>query len=173
MNWTDERVSLLKRLWGEGHTATEIAKVLGGVSRNAVIGKVHRLKLSNRVSPIQQNKKPVTTTTIKTVSRKVERAPAPDASQNNVAPPEKRAEELLSLTDLKPRMCRWPVGDPREPGFGFCGDPSVGSLPYCTTHAKAAYQAATRNRILKIENLEGDQADNEAMQERASLKTVG
>jgi hypothetical protein len=59
MSWTDERVALLKRLWGEGKTAAEIAGELGGVTRNAVIGKAHRLKLSNRVSPIQQNKKPV------------------------------------------------------------------------------------------------------------------
>ena len=57
MSWTDERVALLKKLWGEGKTAAEIAKELGGVTRNAVIGKAHRLKLSNRVSPIQQNKK--------------------------------------------------------------------------------------------------------------------
>ena len=59
MDWTDDRVALLKRLWGEGKTAAEIASELGGVTRNAVIGKAHRLKLSNRVSPIQQNKKPV------------------------------------------------------------------------------------------------------------------
>ena len=58
MSWTDERVSLLKKLWGEGKTAAEIASTLGGVTRNAVIGKAHRLKLSNRMSPIQTNKKP-------------------------------------------------------------------------------------------------------------------
>ena len=58
MSWTDERVELLTKLWSEGKTAAEIAKELGGVTRNAVIGKAHRLKLSNRVSPIQQNKKP-------------------------------------------------------------------------------------------------------------------
>ena len=53
MNWTDERVSLLKKMWGEGKTAAEIAKLLGGITRNAVIGKAHRLRLSGRVSPIQ------------------------------------------------------------------------------------------------------------------------
>ncbi|HOO50302.1 MAG TPA: GcrA family cell cycle regulator, partial [Alphaproteobacteria bacterium] len=55
MSWTDERVAILKRLWGEGKTAAEIAKLIGGVTRNAVIGKAHRLKLSGRVSPIQEN----------------------------------------------------------------------------------------------------------------------
>ena len=59
MSWTNDRVELLKKLWGEGKTAAEIAKTLGDVTRNAVIGKAHRLKLSARVSPIQQNKKPI------------------------------------------------------------------------------------------------------------------
>ena len=50
MSWTDERVELLKKMWGEGQSASQIAKELGGVTRNAVIGKVHRLGLSNRAS---------------------------------------------------------------------------------------------------------------------------
>ncbi|PCJ99516.1 MAG: gcrA cell cycle regulator family protein [Zetaproteobacteria bacterium] len=153
MSWTDDRVSILKKLWGDGHTAAEIAKKLGGVTRNAVIGKAHRLKLSNRVSPIQQNKKPANkntqrkapvekvkvvaaSSTVKTVS----------ASSGKDSPASSGA--LYSLLDLKPRMCRWPSGDPREEGFGFCGETSISGIPYCEEHAKIAYQAATRNRIL-------------------------
>jgi GcrA cell cycle regulator len=153
MSWTDDRVSLLRRLWGEGRTAAEIAKELGGVTRNAVIGKAHRLKLSNRVSPIQQNKKPA--------SKPVhERKISSDQSSASVvvsvmksAPvrlkPEIKTGHLLSLMDLKPRQCRWPVGDPHEEAFGFCGCESISGLPYCSDHAKVAYQAATRNRILQ------------------------
>lgn len=156
MSWTDERVTLLKKLWGEGKTAAEIAKELGGVTRNAVIGKAHRLKLSNRVSPIQQNKKPVA-------------APAPAKQQQNnkpsatATPTVKRKprveipidddRERIPLTDLKAGQCRWPIGDPRDENFGFCGAPSISGLPYCLEHAQIAYQPATRNRIMK------DQAD--------------
>ncbi len=149
MSWTDDRVDVLKKLWGDGHTAAEIAKKLGGVTRNAVIGKAHRLKLSNRISPIQQNKKPAN----KNVARKkiIEKAPAPIAKSPNIVAEKQPAiasENLYSLMDLKPRMCRWPSGDPKEENFGFCGDETISGIPYCEEHAKLAYQAATRNRIL-------------------------
>jgi len=145
MSWTDDRVATLKKLWGEGKTAAEIAKELGGVTRNAVIGKAHRLKLSNRVSPIQQNKK----------------VAAPKPQNQNKKPveaiqPRKRAKEYVDdgreripLTDLQAGGCRWPMGDPREKDFGFCGCAALPSLPYCLEHSQVAYQPATRNRILK------------------------
>lgn len=160
MSWTDDRVSLLKKLWGEGHTAAEIAKQLGGVTRNAVIGKAHRLKLSNRVSPIQQNRKPAN----KNIERKapVEKvakmpaAAASKASSSSVASAVRKVKEeapipsgdLYDMMDLQPRMCRWPSGDPKEEGFGFCGARTIAGIPYCAEHAKLAYQPATRNRLL-------------------------
>ncbi|MCK5384275.1 MAG: gcrA cell cycle regulator family protein [Alphaproteobacteria bacterium] len=159
MSWTEDRVSLLKRLWGEGHTAAEIAKQLGGVTRNAVIGKAHRLKLSNRVSPIQQNKKPAN----KNVERKTAKktSSVAPASGHNIstisslkgmqATYSNKSGELYSLMDLKPRMCRWPCGDPKHEDFGFCGDAAMPGLPYCEKHAKLAYQASTRNRIFNAE----------------------
>lgn len=157
MSWTDDRVSLLTKLWGEGHTAAEIAKQLGGVTRNAVIGKAHRLKLSNRVSPIQQNSKTPKAANKNepraTVPRKVSKAApvkkAPKVVQYVEKTPIEQRDDLYSLMDLKPRMCRWPCGDPREENFGFCGEASMPGLPYCAEHAKLAYQAATRNRIFK------------------------
>jgi GcrA cell cycle regulator len=143
MSWTDQRVALLKKLWGEGKTAAEIAKELGNVTRNAVIGKAHRLKLSNRVSPIQQNKKP--------------------AAKPQGLSPEKRVQKIIEqdnhrkgvdMLELSARMCRWPLGDPREENFSFCGGGSIEGLPYCADHAKVAYQAATRNRIMQAEDFE-------------------
>src|SRR5262245_30193269 len=125
MSWTDERVALLKKLWVEGKTAAEIANALGDVTRNAVIGKAHRLKLSNRVSPIQQNKKPVVVANKQPVERKIVRVVV-DENRKRVA-----------MMDLKPRECRWPFGDPREENFGFCGCSAVAGLPYCPEHAKA------------------------------------
>ena len=145
MSWTDERVELLTKLWTEGKTAAEIAKELGGVTRNAVIGKAHRLKLSNRVSPIQQNKKPAAPKAQTPVAKpeiKVQKA----ASQDN--------RQGVPLTALKANECRWPYGDPQDESFGFCGCNALSGLPYCSEHAKMAYQAATRNRILKAEEAE-------------------
>ncbi len=150
MSWTDDRVELLTKLWTEGQTAAEIAKTLGGVTRNAVIGKAHRLKLSNRVSPIQQNKKPAP----------VSVAPKPEKKKAKpVLPVEPVNKDGIQLMDLGANMCRWPYGDPREENFGFCGGASIAGLPYCEEHAKAAYQAATRNKILKAKEQQKEVAE--------------
>ena len=147
MNWTDERVALIKKLWGDGKTAAEIAKELGGVTRNAVIGKAHRLKLSNRTSPIQPVKK---------IKIQAHNQNTPTEKR----PPRKFVESALQvkggvpLTELAAGQCRWPQGDPREAEFGFCGGPGVPGLPYCPEHAKIAYQAASRSRVLQAEDFE-------------------
>lgn len=143
MSWTDERVALLKRLWGEGKTAAEIASELGGVTRNAVIGKAHRLKLSNRVSPIQQNKKPITAAKPAAPEKKIRQTLEQDNNRQGIA-----------MLDLDSRACRWPLGDPRDEKFSFCGDGIAEGLPYCEAHAKVAYQAAGRARVLQAEDFE-------------------
>lgn len=149
MSWTDDRVALLTKLWGEGKTAAEIAATLGGVTRNAVIGKAHRLKLSGRVSPIQQNKKPKVPANTQSKPERKPRTKAVDIPKG----------QGLSLAELKPCQCRWPSGDPKDDDFGFCGGQIVPGLPYCAEHAKIAYQAATRNKILKAEDFEDKKTD--------------
>ena len=160
---------------GEGHTAAEIAKQLGGVTRNAVIGKAHRLKLSNRVSPIQQNKKPAnknierktakkTASIVPSSGHNIGTAPSP-ASKSGQMAHTSNSGELYSLMDLKPRMCRWPCGDPKHEDFGFCGDSAMPGLPYCEAHAKLAYQASTRNRIFS--------AGKEVKEVKAQLAAAG
>jgi GcrA cell cycle regulator len=120
MTWTDERVDTLRELWGSGKSASEIAAILGdNITRNAVIGKAHRLGLSGRPSPIRR--KPAAP------------APVPVTSGTNI----------LNLTD---RMCKWPIGDPREPGFHFCGRACKTGLPYCAEHAAVAYQPPNQKR---------------------------
>ncbi|MCC7304711.1 MAG: gcrA cell cycle regulator family protein [Alphaproteobacteria bacterium] len=146
MSWTDERVSLLKKLWGEGKTAAEIASELGNVTRNAVIGKAHRLKLSNRVSPIQQNNK-------KPASRPPQAAASPEKKIQKIMEQD-NAREGIDMMKLGPRSCRWPLGDPRDDRFGFCGDRIVEGLPYCDDHARVAYQAAGKARTLQAEDFE-------------------
>lgn len=153
MSWTDERVALLKKLWCEGRTAAEIAKELGGVTRNAVIGKAHRLKLSNRISPIQQNniKQPARTKS----EDKPQVMPRRKAANTDTAPIPVMGVQMF---ELREKMCRWPLGDPKEPDFRFCGCQAVAGLPYCGEHAKIAYQAASRARTLQAEDFEEKQA---------------
>lgn len=153
MSWTDERIALLKKMWGEGKTAAEIAKELGEVTRNAVIGKAHRLKLSNRVSPIQQNKKPVPV--------KQPAAAAPEKKIHKIQDHEHRRTGL-KLNDLNSRMCHWPLGDPQDADFCFCGDGAVVGLPYCPDHARAAYQVASRARTLNAADFEDRGRDKDA-----------
>jgi GcrA cell cycle regulator len=168
MNWTDERVELLKKLWSEGLSASQIAAQLGGVSRNAVIGKVHRLKLSGRgrttAAPTRQ-KKPSTGGTVapKSPTRTAPRA-APSSigatalqaqfdaepivrqnvrSSDNVVVPISRRLQLVQLSE---RTCKWPNGDPLSEDFSFCGNECSDAGPYCTYHAKLAFQPASERR---------------------------
>ncbi len=161
MSWTDDRVELLKKLWGEGRTAAEIASELGGVTRNAVIGKAHRLKLSGRASPIQQNVRKKTP---------ANHSVSPSPAQDNKQPLKKEAPvvevgsqpakgvKMLSMLDLAPSQCRWPYGDPREKNFGFCGCKRRDSnVPYCEEHAEMAYQISARSRTLNADDLEREE----------------
>lgn len=148
MSWTDDRVNILKQLWGEGKTAAEIAKVLGdGVTRNAVIGKAHRLKLSSRASPIQQNKK--STRTASSSDRPKMRKPAVIKNINF------KGKEV-PLMELGPKDCRWPNGDPRDKeNFSFCGHEAVDGVPYCEEHAKIAYQLVSRSKAINVDHMDG------------------
>ncbi|MFH1157986.1 MAG: GcrA family cell cycle regulator [Pseudomonadota bacterium] len=168
MSWTDERIALLKRLWKDGKSAAEIAKTLSkGVTRNAVIGKAHRMGLSGRPSPI---KKPASVSEKKSAKapekeireiRKPVATPAPSVAsgKGRHAPPtreEAKPEKLekgdlppgggVALIDLTERMCKWPIGDPREDDFTFCGHGISGGTPYCQRHAAMAYQSSGRSR---------------------------
>src|ERR1700690_3575043 len=136
MSWTDERVDQLKALWREGLSASQIARVLGNVTRNAVIGKVHRLGLAGRAMPAR------------TERPRLPSAPRVSLRQHHMLPPPVVEEDPVILDDgsfatvltINDRMCRWPIGDPAENEFHFCGrKPKLGS-PYCEAHARKAYQ---------------------------------
>ena len=150
MAWTEDRVELLKKLWAEGLTASQIANQLGEVTRNAVIGKAHRLGLSGRPSPVKSDR----TRAAKPAKPKAAAAPKPASPKPQPKPvikePEIIEEEfeesdpatrqsLLTVTD---RMCKWPIGHPGETGFHFCGRKVQAGLPYCQHHAAKAYQPA-------------------------------
>jgi len=150
MGWTEERVSLLKKLWLEGLSASQIAKQLGGVTRNAVIGKVHRLGLSGRATPSSPPRP----------AFKTPRPPRP-ASGSSLVPrralahlpstpqpqPAYYVEEPGSATvlTLGAHMCKWPIGDPTSDNFTFCGR-RIGEGSYCAEHARLAYQPQQKGK---------------------------
>ena len=141
MGWTDDRVTTLKKLWLDGLSASQIAKQLGGVTRNAVIGKVHRLGLSGRAAP-SQPARPI----LKAPRPARPAPPAPVVMRRPTPPmmatPVYAREETGSATvlTLGAHMCKWPIGDPATDGFSFCGRRTGEDGPYCIEHARLAYQ---------------------------------
>ena len=187
MSWTDERVERLKELWAEGMSASQIAKTLGGVTRNAVIGKVHRLGLSNRGTGPGEATKPAEASKVKTDAPKAAEAetvsdpvPEPQAAEEQPPVPAQRRsppairdatqprapglptpeeeaaratlvkiEKLarkISLMELTERTCKWPIGDPTDEDFAFCGLPCVPGKPYCQNHVAVAFQPMSSRR---------------------------
>jgi GcrA cell cycle regulator len=157
MTWTDERVELLKRLWSEGMSASRIAAELGGISRNAVIGKVHRLGLSGRAkSPsisVPRPRKPRGAGPLMRLGRGVVRGNTALALHEGDLEPETALVENVvplaqrcSILDLSDNKCHWPIGDPGASDFYFCGGKSIEGLPYCGYHCRIAYQPMTDRR---------------------------
>jgi GcrA cell cycle regulator len=167
MNWTDERVELLRKLWSDGLSASQIAAQLGGVSRNAVIGKVHRMKLSSRgratAAPARQKKTTHAVSAAKAAPRPAATMRSMPASigatalqfdvepiarhvmrpvENVVVPISRR----LQLIQLNERTCKWPNGDPLSEDFNFCGNDAAETGPYCAYHARIAFQPASERR---------------------------
>ena len=173
MGWSEERVALLRKLWAEGLSASQIAKQLGGVTRNAVIGKVHRLGLAGRA----------TTSRMKTHRARPRMAQAAQANGATAAATAKRQQkptnrfatvgnpalralyqpeaepfvpsmeeldiplkERKTIQTLGECHCRWPIGDPQHADFHFCGKEKVAGLPYCQFHARRAFQPPQTRR---------------------------
>ena len=166
MSWTEERVETLKKLWTEGHSASQIANQLGGVTRNAVIGKVHRLGLSGRATPSRPVKRPprlarpkptpqrVEKTVKKPVAEEVQIKPAlPAVARDSepLAPAVLSNGETASVLNIRESMCKWPIGDPMDKDFAFCGRAASGG-PYCAEHAKVAFQPK-KARTRKEDNI--------------------
>lgn len=164
MSWTDERVELLRKLWMDGLSASQIAAELAnGITRNAVIGKVHRLGLSGRVKcatpssaprprpAAPRPQRPPAPRPAATMSRggaalalqpEAFAAPAPRPVEDIVIP----MSERVTIMELREGMCRWPLGDPATPDFRYCGGRSDIGAPYCMHHARMAYQPAQDRR---------------------------
>jgi GcrA cell cycle regulator len=146
--WTEDRVGALKKLWLEGQSASQIAKQLGGgVTRNAVIGKVHRLGLSGRAAPSQparatfrpsRPRPAASPTQAPSAPRRIE-AVQPRVASPSVPAPMPDLPGTATVMTLGAHMCKWPIGDPSSTEFSFCGRRSSEGV-YCVEHARVAYQ---------------------------------
>jgi GcrA cell cycle regulator len=165
MSWNDERVELLKKLWNDGLSASQIAGELGGVTRNAVIGKVHRLGLSGRAK------------TQTAAAPRARKAPSPSvrsAPMRTMSAPQMRGNTALAaqpmmeamvevqleprmdvvvpmsrrvqIMELREGMCKWPIGDPMHADFVYCGGDCTFGTPYCSHHSAVAYQPVMERR---------------------------
>ena len=151
MSWTEEKVKKLKELWSKGHTASQIAETLGDTTRNAVIGKAHRLNLEAR-APSKQSSQSSTS-----VNRPVRRGSAPISGkakfQSILLDKNFEPENPKSLEELTDTTCKWPIGHPNEEKFYFCGRKPEGEFPYCKLHVLYAFQPkGTKEEVLDKED---------------------
>lgn len=162
-NWNDIRINLLTKLWLEGQSASAIAAELGeGVTRNAVIGKVHRLKLASEKRParprVAKASRPSTPRLASIPRRAVAKAFAGviDRSYAQVAdavattpfilPPTHNYGSSSAILGLKQNKCKWPMGDPMNSDFRFCGGQADDHSPYCAHHRQNSVDAGRRRR---------------------------
>jgi GcrA cell cycle regulator len=149
MDWTTEAIERLKALWAEGHSTAEIGRRMG-ISKNAVVGKAHRLNLSARPSPIRRDATPRPAPAPRAprpvqvpMQRLVQPAPIRQAPPPAPPPQASAPQVVRSFPSARPRFgsrsCCWPIGEPGTQGFRFCGGDPMAGKPYCTEHAALAY----------------------------------
>lgn len=161
VGWTDDRVEILKKLWSDGLSASAIARQLGGVTRNAVISKVHRLNLAGRprghvpsnATPMRVNRETAPRRTRPKPAAGVIALSAP-GNLADIKPGEAAVRTWLSSSLPGKHQCKWPIGDPARPGFTFCDrvaiiDSEGSERPYCEHHCAMAYQEPKRRNSPK------------------------
>ena len=136
MSWTDEKVAKLKELWGKGSTASQIAEILGGVSRNAVIGKAHRLNLSGKIIAKRNSNNQKINKSNNSNSKRARRG----KFKSIIIEKDFEPENPKQLEELDDKSCKWPIGHPNEENFYFCGRTSLKDFSYCKLHLLYAFQ---------------------------------
>ena len=143
MSWNEEKISKLKSLWGNGNTASQIAEIIGGISRNAVIGKAHRLNLSSKI----KNRTTSSSQSFESGSEEnnsKQRLLRKSKFKSLLIEKDFEAENPKKLEELDESSCKWPVGHPEEKSFYFCGRSSLKDFSYCKLHLLYAYQPKGR-----------------------------
>ena len=164
MSWNEEKIQKLKDLWGKGSTASQIAEIIGGISRNAVIGKAHRLQLSSKIktrtSPIRQkqNKDFEDENSVKVKRGRKSKF------KSLIIEKDFEPENPKKLEDLDDNSCKWPIGHPEEESFYFCGRSSLKDFSYCKLHLLYAYQPKGKKEDV-------NDKDNEVPQYNVDKKT--
>ena len=143
MSWNDEKVAKLKELWGKGNTASQIAQIIGGLTRNAVIGKANRLNLSSKIktrnsAPSQNFEGKIGENDSK------QRRGKKSKFQSLIIEKDFEPENPKKLEELDESSCKWPIGHPEEESFYFCGRSSLKDFSYCKLHLLYAYQPKGR-----------------------------
>ena len=143
MSWNEEKVEKLKELWGKGSTASQIAEIIGGISRNAVIGKAHRLNLSSKIKTRSASSSQNFDNSLEEDSSKQRRSKK-SKFQSLIIENDFEPENPKKLEELDESSCKWPIGHPEEQLFYFCGRSSLKDFSYCKLHLLYAYQPKGR-----------------------------
>ena len=139
MSWTEEKVNKLKELWGKGNTASQIAEIIGGITRNAVIGKAHRLNLSAKIKTRTVSSKENYHNRAEQKNNKIKRGRR-SKFRSLIIEKDFEPENPKQLEELDENSCKWPIGHPNEQSFYFCGRSSLKDFSYCKLHLLYAYQ---------------------------------
>ena len=137
MSWNEEKITKLKDLWGKGSTASQIAEIIGGMSRNAVIGKAHRLNLSCKIKARSASSNQNSYNEENNLKEKRRRK---SRFKSLIIEKNFEPENPKKLEELDDSSCKWPIGHPEEESFYFCGRSSLKDFSYCRLHLLYAYQ---------------------------------
>ena len=139
MSWNEEKIEMLKKHWGKGSTASQIAEIIGGISRNAVIGKAHRLNLSSKIKTRNASSSQNFDNSSDENSSKQGRG-TKSKFRSLIIEKDFEPESPKKLEELDESSCKWPIGHPEEQSFYFCGRSSLKDFSYCKLHLLYAYQ---------------------------------
>jgi GcrA cell cycle regulator len=164
MSWNEEKIQKLKELWGKGSTASQIAEIIGGISRNAVIGKAHRLQLSSKIKtrsapPNQEYKN-----NLESKNPTKQKRGRKSKFKSLIIEKDFEPENPKKLEELDDNSCKWPIGHPEEASFYFCGRSSLKDFSYCKLHLLYAYQPKGKKEDV-------NDKDNEVPQYNVNKKT--